>query len=151
MASPLSDDAVRDALGTSTPSAGVVTPSRHPEPDADDGPLRTVTTRGGVVSARCVERQPSLLYATPAQGYRTDRSSDTLVRFESSRRAVTVTLSCDGLLLRTSTRTESISTSPAPHPSTTAPRPSPSETESESPEPSRSPSPEKSDDHSGEG
>lgn len=147
VASPLSDEAVRGALGTANPSPSratpSATPSRHAEPDADDGPLRTITTTGGVVSARCHEAEPRLVYASPAEGYRTDRSGNELVRFESSRRTITVRLSCDGRQLVSSTRTdEHDEPSATPKPATRSPQPSP--TESSDDDHSESPRPEES-------
>lgn len=137
--SPLSDDAVRTALGSTTPTPEPIR-SPHAEPDADDGPLRTVSTRGGVVSARCTEGEPRLLYATPTQGYRTERAEDDEVRFMSSSRVVRVRMSCSGGQLVASTRTESLPREPVEAPTTRAPEPSPSEHEDEthSPEPSES-------------
>jgi hypothetical protein len=149
VASPLSDDAVRRALvSSSTSPAATRTP--HVEPDGDEGPLRTVTTAAGVVSARCDDGEPELVYATPAQGYRTVRSDDDLVRFSSSHRAVTVTMSCNGRLLQASTRSESLDPAPSPKPVTRAPQPSPTESEDHEPEESDSPSPEPEDSHDDE-
>lgn len=145
VASPLDDAAVRGALSSTSPSA-TATRSPHAEPDADDGPLRTVTTAGGVVSARCVEGEPRLLYATPREGYRTERAEDDDVRFMSSRRVIRVRMDCRGASLVSATTTRALD--PTPDPETRSPLPQPTD---DSPEPretehedreSESPSPE---------
>lgn len=142
ISSPLSDKGVQQALAAvtpaPTPTAGTPSPSpRAPSAAGTSGELRTVRTRGGVVGAHCEEGQPQLVYATPAQGWRTDRTHDTLVRFVSARQAVTVRLSCVGDQLRSSTRTDDLTTAtpaspspspqPSPHESSDSPDPSPSE------------------------
>jgi len=146
VASPLDDAAVRGALSSTSPSPAA-TRSPHTEPDADDGPLRTVSTAGGVVSARCVEGEPRLLYATPREGYRTERAEDDDVRFMSSRKVIRVRMDCRGALLVSATTTRALD--PTPEPETRSPRPEPSD--DDSPEPretehedheSESPSPE---------
>jgi hypothetical protein len=145
ISSPLDDKSVQQALASVTPLA---TPTRTPSgstssPAAATGALRTVHTRAGVVGARCEEEKPHLVYASPAQGWRTDRTRDTVVRFVSSQQAVTVRLACAGEDLRSSTSTDDLA--PRPSPSPTA-EPSPHES-SDSPDPSPS---EHSDDRSTE-
>jgi hypothetical protein len=144
--SPLDDKSVQQALAGVTPSATPTTsPSPRPRataPAVATGELRTVHTRGGVVGARCEDARPHLVYASPAQGWRTDRTRDTVVRFVSSRQVVTVRLSCVGEDLRSTTTTGDLSPRPSPSPST-----EPSSHESHSPEPSPS---ESSDDHEAE-
>jgi len=138
ISSPLDDKSVQQALAGVTPSATPTPASPSPRPRATStaaatGELRTVHTRGGVVGARCEEERPHLVYASPAQGWRTDRSRDTLVRFVSSRQAVTVRLACAGEVLRSSTSTDDLgpkpspSAQPSPHESSESPEPSPSE------------------------
>ena len=95
VSSPLNGDAVRDALTQVSHS-----PHVEPSPDATGtdeelGPVRSISTRGGELGARCRDDVPGLLYATPADGYRTERDGRTLVRFVGARRVVTVRLSCD--------------------------------------------------------
>lgn len=139
ISSPLSDEGVQQALAAVTPATTSAPASARPTPRvtstaAAGGELRTVQTRGGVIGAHCEEGQPQLVYATPAQGWRTDRNRDTLVRFVGSRQAVTVRLWCVGDALRSSTRTDDLSRPPSSSPS---PQPSPHES-SDSPDPSPS-------------
>ena len=139
VSSPLNDAGVQHALSGVTPTPTPAAASRTPRPQATSttaaqGELRTVRTRGGVVGARCEEGQPRLVYASPAQGWRTDRSRDTLVRFVSARQAVTVRLSCAGDTLHASTHTEDLGSSPSPSPTE---QPSPHDG-SDSPDPSPS-------------
>lgn len=160
VSAPLSQSGILDALSRVPASSPTPSPSpsrsASPSPSASTlvlGPLRTISTVGGEVSARCRDGVPTLLYATPAEGFRTERSSGREVRFESSRREVRVKLSCSArgtLLSEVETEVEPVQTR--------SPRPSPSETdESESPEPrdddeSDSPEPDESDgDNSGPG
>jgi hypothetical protein len=103
--------------------------------------VRTVSTDGGVVSARCRSAVPRLLYATPADGYRTERTSSagaTLVRFIVSSRQVTLTHTCREDDLRVDKRTDRVSTQPAPSPT---PRETHAAEPSEQPEPSETPEP----------
>jgi len=135
---PLTSAGVQQALGTATPTPE---PSEQVHPatprPTDEGVARTVSTAGGVVSARCAEGMPALLYATPADGYRTVRGSS-VVRFVGRSRQVTVTLGCHDDELQVATRTDRIgtgttrSTTPSPLPAPTArassaPAPDPSE------------------------
>ena len=143
VAAPLTSTGVRQALSSVTPSPE---PTAKPVPrpttePSDEGAARTVTTAGGVVSARCSAGRPRLLYATPADGYRTVRGTSA-VRFAGRSRQVTLTLSCDDDDLRVDTRTDRIGTvtSPAPAPTRTSPPPEPSER----PEPSDTPEPQES-------
>jgi hypothetical protein len=118
VAAPLNDEGVQQALVSVSP-----TPTRSPRPSeepADDtgseGQARTVVTAGGVVSARCTGGRPTLLYATPAEGYRTERGTRTVV-FVGARRQVTLTLTCAGDDLRTATSMQNVGTrSPSPAP-----------------------------------
>jgi hypothetical protein len=138
ISSPLDDKSVQQALAAVTPGPTPTQASPGPRPRSTTpavatGALRTVHTRGGVVGARCEEDRSQLVYASPAQGWRTERSRDTVVRFVSSRQAVTVRLSCVGEDLRSSTRTDDLSP-----PSSPSPGPEPSSHESDSPQPSPS-------------
>jgi hypothetical protein len=139
VAAPLTSSGVRAALGSVPPTAEPTEPAPRPTEDSsDEGAARTVTTAGGVVSARCTDGRPTLLYATPADGYRTVRGSST-VRFVGRTRQVTLTLSCHDDELRVATRTDRTgttprpATTPAPVRTTHAPEPS------ERPEPSETP------------
>lgn len=122
VSAPLSGEGVEQALGSVSP---VSTPTASARPTASPpspGPASTVTTAGGVVSARCVEHVPALLYAVPAEGYRTERwtqSGALVVRFLGSAWVVTVSLTCSDERLVTSTRTDQVA------PATTAPKPPP--------------------------
>ena len=136
VAAPLTSTGVRQALGSVSPTPE---PSEQASPRAskessDDGAARTVTTTGGVVSARCSDSRPRLLYASPADGYRTVRGTS-VVRFVGRTRQVTLTLSCSDDELRVATRTDRIGTAPTP-----APTPAPTRT-SRSPEPTQRPEP----------
>ncbi len=145
VSTPLSQDNVQDALAGVTPTSAspratataTLTP-RATSASVTLGALRTVRTRGGVVSARCENRAPNLLYASPAEGWRTERSRDTDVRFERGDQEVVIRLSCSGNRLLVSVRDDD----------TSSPAPSPDES-SDSPEPSDSPDPDETDDSSG--
>jgi len=114
VAAPLSDQGVQQALGSVSP-----TPTHAQEPEAEhpeQGRARTVVIDGGVVSARCSGGAPRLLYATPADGFRTERGTR-LVAFVGASQRVTLTMTCSGDELRTTTTTERIGTrSPSPAP-----------------------------------
>ena len=131
VAAPLDDEGVQRALVSVSP-----TPSHSEEPEADDttdqGRVRTVTTDGGVVSARCSNGRPVLLYATPEDGFRTVRSTRT-VAFVGEHRRVLLTMTCAGTELRATTTSERVGT-PSARP---APVVQPSPTEA--PEPSDRP------------
>src|SRR4051794_35853963 len=73
VAAPLTSTGVRQALGSVSPTPrAAAKPSTQPAMDSsDEGAARTVTTSGGVMSARCSDSVPALLYAAPADGYRT--------------------------------------------------------------------------------
>ena len=149
VASPLDDDAVAQALTGASPSAvptavptSTASGTPGPRPSAVSGPLRTVQTRGGVVSARCVAGEPRLVYATPREGYRTERAEDDDVRFRSSERIVRVRMDCQGVRLVAATSTREDEREPSPEPESRAPAPSPSE--EDSPEPSETPEPRES-------
>jgi hypothetical protein len=127
---------------------------------SDEGAARTVSTSGGVVSGRCSDGTPVLLYATPADGYRTVRTAS-VVRFVGRSREVTLTLSCSDDELHVRTHTDRIGTVPR---STPKPTPAPTSTSTvrsrkpqptERPEPSDTPEPQETseglDDHSGSG
>lgn len=154
-ASALDRGAVTDALRSAQPTASrapgptatpTPTPRRTTTPrppatvstPASTGPIRTVNTRGGSVSARCVSGSPRLLLVTPAEGYRIEESSSSRVRFESSSSEVRIRLSCTSAnRLLTSVRSESKGGDDGG-----SPTPSPSR----SPEPEDSPSGELGDD-----
>jgi hypothetical protein len=151
VAAPLTDEGVQQALGSVSPTPtpaeepGSVEPTQEPTEQPSgrasdrpsgspaEGRARTVVTAGGVVSARCSDNQPTLLYATPADGYRTERGSRS-VTFVGARQRVVLTMSCSEEELRTRVSTEPIGTrSPSPTPAVRPPSPS------ESPEPSEPP------------
>jgi hypothetical protein len=134
---PLSDEGVQQALVSVSPTPSpAATPSEEPADDnSSEGRARTVVTTGGVVSARCTDGRPRLLYATPAEGYRTERGTRT-VAFVGDQRRVTLTMTCAGDELRTSTSTQRVDTrSPSPAP-VVHPSPPESPEQSEQPEPS---------------
>jgi hypothetical protein len=142
VASPLSNDAVRKALVSATPA----TPHAEPEDvgTAEEiGPVRTVSTRGGLVSARCRDHDPALLYAAPADGYRTVRSEPDVVRFVGSKVQVVVRLSCDDEELVSKTTVHRVGSeepsSPAPAPSRTEEEHNDAPSSEDSPEPHDSP------------
>ena len=146
VSAPLSSTSVRQALSSVTPAPE---PSEEefedPAEEASEGRVRTVTTDGGVVSGRCLGTTPTLLYATPADGYRTERTSTqgaTLVRFVGRSRQVTLTLTCRADDLRVDTRTDRIGTRPAP---SATPRETDDPEPTERPEPSPTPEPHESD------
>jgi hypothetical protein len=133
---PLSDEGVQQALVSVSPTpAPSATPTEAPDDDnGSEGRARTVVTAGGVVSARCTDGRPTLLYATPAEGYRTERGMRT-VAFVGARRRVTLTMACTGDELRTTTSTQNVGTrSPSPVP-VVQPSPHESPEHSEQPEP----------------
>lgn len=124
VSSPLTADAVHQALVAASPAA------EHQEPETSEspeelGPVETVSTRGGVVGARCRDHEPALLYATPTDGYRTVRAGTGLVRFVGSRTQVVVRLSCADEDLLAHTTVQGSSTPVAP------PAPTPSQVQSE--------------------
>jgi hypothetical protein len=154
VSAPLSSNGVRQALSSVSPTPE---PSEEPSEEPSDDPsgepaeeqregrVRTVTTDGGVVSGRCLGTTPTLLYATPADGYRTERTSAqgaTLVRFVGRTRQVTLTLTCREDDLRVDTRTDRIGTQPAP---SATPRETHDPEPSERPEPSPTPEPRETD------
>jgi hypothetical protein len=146
VSAPLSSTGVRQALSSVTPTPEPAEEpseeaSEEPDDEAAEGRVRTVTTEGGVVSARCRNAVPRLLYATPADGYRTERTSSagaTLVRFVGPSRQVTLTLTCREDDLRVDKRTDRLGTQPAPSPT---PRETYDPAPSERPGPSETPEP----------
>jgi hypothetical protein len=138
-AGPLDARAVDDALTSSpplaSPSAGGPTPTPTPSASGSPratssprtvvrGPVGTATTRGGVVSARCVDGDPRLVLATPAEGYRTKDSSGARVRFESSNDRVEVRVSCTAAQrVSFSVRAEQGDDEPSPTPHESEPSP----------------------------
>lgn len=146
VSAPLTSTGVRQALSSVGPTPEATEgPSEDPVEEAFEGRVRTVTTDGGVVSGRCRGTAPTLLYATPADGYRTERTSSagaTLVRFVGRSRQVTLTLTCREDDLRVDTRTDRIGTRPAPSPT---PRQTREAEPSERPEASPTPDPQDSD------
>jgi hypothetical protein len=146
VSAPLSSTGVRQALSSVSPTPE---PSEEaaeePAEESHEGRVRTVTTEGGVVSGRCLGTTPTLLYATPADGYRTERTSAqgaALVRFVGSSRQVTLTLTCREDDLRVDKRTDRIGTRPAP---SATPRETHEAEPSERPEPSPTPEPHETD------
>ena len=150
VSAPLSSTGVRQALSSVTPAPEPSEepsdgPTDEPAEEPSEGRVRTVTTAGGVVSGRCRGTTPTLLYATPADGYRTERTSSpgvTVVRFVGRSRQVTLTLTCRDDDLRVDTRTDRIGSPPAPSPS---PRQTRDDEPSERPEPSPTPEPHETD------
>jgi hypothetical protein len=137
VAAPLSEESVRQALVSvsPTPSRSAASPSPRAADDHAEGRARTVVTSGGVVSARCSDGRPKLLYATPAEGYRTERGART-VAFVGSHQRVTLTLRCSGDDLRTATSTQAVDTGrPSPTPVV---RPTPTESPEHEDEPEHS-------------
>jgi hypothetical protein len=143
VSAPLTTKAVQQALSSVSPGAvPSEAPEGRPSQFAEEGDVRTVSTAGGVVSARCRDQLPALLYATPGDGYQTQRRGTrtaVVVRFVGSSRQVTLTLSCRGEDLLAATRTDPVGTTrTSPPPARTVPVPAP---ESPSPEPSQQPEP----------
>ena len=77
---------------TPSPSAG---PARPSSPAVTSASFRSA---GGTVGAQCSGTTPSLLYATPADGYALDEQSvegvELEVRFEAGERRVKLSISC---------------------------------------------------------
>ena len=114
VASPLTSKAVQQALQSASPASSHPTAQpaeTSPGGSSEEGDLRTQSTVGGVVGGRCRGGAPTLLYATPSDGYRTERSSTqaaVVVQFAGSARRVTLTLTCQGEDLRIGSRTDQI-------------------------------------------
>ena len=101
----LPDGGVRPtAAPTAIPSAA---PSAAPSPSRSlpSSPAAATTSAsfrsaGGTVGVQCSGATPSLLYATPADGYALDErsvdGSELEVRFEAGERRVKLTISCAG-------------------------------------------------------
>lgn len=149
VASPLTSRAIQEELGAvaatkRTSDERLPTPSRG----TASGRARTLTTEAGIVSVRCSDEAPVLLYATPADGYRTERSGSAraaLVRFVGTTRQVTVTAVCRDDRAQVSVVTARVSSrpptaAPAPEPQTQPGAATPPE-QSEQPEPLASPEP----------
>ena len=140
---PLTTAGIQQALGSAAPTPSAEPVQHRTPPATDEGVARTVSTAGGIVSARCSDGTATLLYATPADGYRTVRDASA-VRFVGRARQVTLTLACRDDQLQVATRTDRIGTGSSPR---TTPAPSPAPTRqtspaappSEHPEPSESP------------
>jgi hypothetical protein len=81
-----------------------------------------------------------LLYASPADGYRTIRGT-AVVRFVGRTRQVTLTLSCHDDELRVATRTDGVGTAQSPGPTPAPTRTTRSPEPTERPEPSDTPEP----------
>jgi hypothetical protein len=142
VSAPLTSTAIQQALRSAEP-APRETPEHLPAPSAEEGAVRTISTAGGVVSARCRDQAPTLLYAIPADGYRTERrvmSGPAVVRFLGAAGAVTVSLTCRDDDLRADTRTDRVGVTP-PSP---APTPTVRVTEPPRVEPSDRPDPSES-------
>ena len=141
VSSPLSDDDVQGALSSALPTPASPTRSASPRPSPSkaaspastprptttrsaappQGELRTIRTEGGVVGARCVSGEPRLVYASPAEGWRTERSRNDEVRFERDEDEVRVRMSCAGTALRAVVETDEASPSPSPRESSETP------------------------------
>lgn len=84
------------ASASPSASAAGAGPSRPAPPPA--GTSASFRSAGGTVGVRCSGTAPSLLYATPADGYALDErsveGSELEVRFEAGERRVKLTLSC---------------------------------------------------------
>jgi hypothetical protein len=101
----LSGNDVRSALTASPrptriasphPSASAA-PSQGPPPQSQSA-LKAFTSQGGTVGVRCRGRVAVKIYATPAQGYNLDETSEDAevleVRFASGRTRVRLGISC---------------------------------------------------------
>lgn len=148
VSSPLTSDAIHEALVAASPA-----PEHTEAADTDGvdelGAVETVSSRGGVLGARCRDHLPTLLYATPTDGYRTVRSSG-LVRFVGSRNQVVVRLSCNDEDLVARTTVQRLGTpvaTPSPAPAATREPAESQDSPSASPEPSHSSSDDGSEDH----
>lgn len=79
-----------------SPSVVAPTPVRSTRPPARAS--ASFRSQGGTVGVQCAGATPSLLYATPADGYALDErsveGSELEVRFEAGQRRVKLTLSC---------------------------------------------------------
>lgn len=137
VAAPLDDEGILQALGSLSP-----TPAHTPQPKAEQpgehvttGRARTVVTAGGVVSARCSDGAPQLVYATPADGFRTDRGTSSIT-FTGAGLRLVLTMTCSGTELHAAVVTHRVGSPPAASPSP-APVLQPSPTDA--PEPSDAP------------
>lgn len=84
------------ASPSASASAASADPSRPGAPAA--GTSASFRSTGGTAGVRCSGTAPSLLYATPADGYALDErsveGSELEVRFEAGERRVRLTISC---------------------------------------------------------
>ena len=88
----LSDGGIPTATAAASPP---VSPPSSPTATATSASFRSA---GGTVGAQCSGTTPSLLYATPADGYALDERSvegvELEVRFDAGERRVRLTVSC---------------------------------------------------------
>ena len=98
-ASPPASPPASPTAAAASPSAGV--PSASPaRPSSAAAAVTSASFRssGGTVGVQCSGTAPSLLYATPADGYALDErsveGSELEVRFEAGERRVKLTISC---------------------------------------------------------
>lgn len=104
----LSDGGIATAQPSASPAASPVaspvaspaaSPSAAPPSPAAPAPTSaSFRSAGGTVGVQCSGATPSLLYATPADGYALDERSvegnELEVRFEAGERRVKLTISC---------------------------------------------------------
>ena len=105
VASSVGDPAVPVLSDGVAPSASPSASSPSPPQVRPSSPAAAVTSAsfrsaGGTVGVQCAGATPSLLYATPADGYALDERSvegvELEVRFEAGERRVKLTVSCAG-------------------------------------------------------
>jgi hypothetical protein len=137
-AAPLTSGAIQNALRTAETPSAAITPPAEPPDGSETGPIRSITTKGGVLAARCRSNQVRLVLASPNDGYQTrPDSSGRTVRFVGSREQVVVTLACRAGAIVATTRTVPLIPRPSPDP-VSSPEPSPEP--SDHPEPTEQPS-----------
>lgn len=102
---PLSNDAVAEALASATAAGGSPVPPTTPDPQPTDiGKARSLGSPGGTLIARCDGANAYLLSWSPAQGWEVEDhlrgpARSTMVTFEGDNdsnddRQVTVTVTC---------------------------------------------------------
>ncbi len=104
-ATPLTSDAVAQALASATPTTTADAPSSRPSPSSRPTPAaHSLRTPGGTLIARCTGQQVYLVSWTPAQGWQVDEhdrgpAPNARVQFEhegdpDTDREVTTTVTC---------------------------------------------------------
>lgn len=102
---PLSNDAVAEALASATAEGGDPAPTTTPDPRPDEiGKAHSLGSPGGTLIARCDGANAYLLSWSPAQGWEVEDylrgpARSTMVTFEGDNdsnddRQVTVTVTC---------------------------------------------------------